>query len=165
VTAGGPNVRPATVDDLDVVADLLTDYLEFYDIEADVERSRAYLAAHLVAGTAVVLVAECEADGIVGFTQCYPTWDTLSLGPHVVLYDLFVAPHARRHGVGRALLRGAVVAARDSGAQGVSLETAHDNLEARALYESEGFVRDDRFHAYHLSLVDPPVDAGGSTTA
>lgn len=152
--AQAPTVRPATVDDLDVLADLLAAYLEFYDVRADVARARAYLAAHLAAGTAVVLVAECAAEGVVGFTQCYPTWDTLALGPHVVLYDLFVAPHARRHGVGRALLRGAIDAARRAGARGVSLETAHDNAEARALYESEGFVRVDRFRSYHLALVD-----------
>lgn len=154
-----PTVRPATVDDLDALADLLAAYLDFYHVRADVERARAYLAAHLAAGTAVVLVAECAAEGVVGFTQCYPTWDTLALGPHVVLYDLFVAPHARRHGVGRALLRGAVAAAREAGARGVSLETAHDNPEAQALYESEGFVRVERFRSYHLTLAEE-ADAG-----
>ena len=51
---------------------------------------------------------------------------------------LGVAPHARRRGVGRALLRALADAARDDGHPALSLSVAPDNV-ARRLYESEGF--------------------------
>lgn len=51
---------------------------------------------------------------------------------------LGVAAGARRRGVGRALLRAAVEAARADGHPALSLSVAPENV-ARLLYESEGF--------------------------
>ncbi|MEU9002477.1 GNAT family N-acetyltransferase, partial [Streptomyces sp. NPDC048551] len=64
-----------------------------------------------------------------------------------ILNDLYVAPSGRRTGAGRALLREVLRRARAEGVAGVQLETAYDNRRAQALYESEGFVREE-FHVY-----------------
>jgi ribosomal protein S18 acetylase RimI-like enzyme len=69
-----------------------------------------------------------------------------------VLNDLFVAPTARRLGVGEALLTAAADHARQLGAVRLSLNTDVQNLPAQALYESMGWARDQKYHAYHLAL-------------
>lgn len=69
-----------------------------------------------------------------------------------VLNDLFVAPTARRLGVGEALLAAAAAHARQLGAVRLSLNTDVQNLPAQALYASLGWERDQKFYAYHLAL-------------
>jgi peptide chain release factor 1 len=58
-----------------------------------------------------------------------------------LLNDLFVAEHARRSGVARALLDAAVAFAREQGAAGLMLETMRDNAPARALYRAQAGTR------------------------
>jgi GNAT superfamily N-acetyltransferase len=53
---------------------------------------------------------------------------------------MFTAPEGRRRGVGRAVLRGLVDAARTLGYERVWLETGTKQPESMALYESEGFT-------------------------
>lgn len=72
-----------------------------------------------------------------------PTW---------LLYDLFVAPQARRHGVARGLMQRAESFARASGASFIGLDTGTDNTRAQALYEKQGYVRDRAFYHYQLTL-------------
>ena len=88
----------------------------------------------------------------VGFTQLYPTWGSLELGPAWVLYDLFVDPTVRRSGVGRLLLDRGVEHAREMGGRFVILETAVDNLPGQALYEKAGWTRDEEFYTYLYQL-------------
>lgn len=154
-------VRRAQVDDLEQVLPLFLGYLAFYDQPADRAQAEGFLAAHLADGSATVLVADYEggpidtgqgATELAGFALLYPTWDSLRQSRRWILHDLFVAPHARRGGVGRALIDASLDLARSTGATSVSLDTAHDNLLAQALYERSGFERDEEFVAYHHKL-------------
>jgi ribosomal protein S18 acetylase RimI-like enzyme len=69
-----------------------------------------------------------------------------------VLYDLFVGDDARRGGVARALMRAAEAHSRAAGMARMDLSTARTNVQAQALYESLGWVRDDVFLHYSLAL-------------
>ena len=69
-----------------------------------------------------------------------------------MLYDLFVAPALRRRGAGRALLQAAAEYARAAGAVRMDLATARTNVAAQSLYESLGWVRDDVFLHYSLTI-------------
>jgi ribosomal protein S18 acetylase RimI-like enzyme len=144
-------VRPARLDDLDGLVGLFRGYLDFYGEPAHEHDVAAYLTGHLEAGTSTILVAELD-DELVGFTQLYPTWESLSMTSRWILYDLFVASHVRRRGAGRALMLAALDHARASGAGSVSLDTARDNAPAQALYEALGFERDDEFVTFHHEL-------------
>jgi GNAT superfamily N-acetyltransferase len=88
----------------------------------------------------------------IGFTQLYPSFASVSLGRMFVLYDLFVAPQARRCGAGAELLRRAVSYAAEQGATELMLQTATGNLPAQRLYEREAWVRDDEFYVYNYRL-------------
>jgi ribosomal protein S18 acetylase RimI-like enzyme len=59
---------------------------------------------------------------------------------YALLWDLRVAPTARRRGVGTALLRAAEEAARAAGCRGLDVETQDINVAACRLYAAHGFT-------------------------
>jgi ribosomal protein S18 acetylase RimI-like enzyme len=65
--------------------------------------------------------------------------------PDAWLEDLFVHEHARRAGVGDALVRLAVERATERGAKRIELDTNEDNEAALALYERHGFSTRSKF--------------------
>ena len=85
----------------------------------------------------------------------YPSFASVALGRMFVLYDLFVAPQARRCGAGAALLRAAVHYASEQGASELMLQTATGNAAAQRLYEREGWTRDEEFLVYNYRLAPP----------
>ena len=144
-------IREAISDDLPALGKLFDEYRQFYQLPTEVETATAYLKARLRAGESVVLIAADEAGGLLGFTQLYPTWCSLLAGPVYVLYDLYVAPEARRHGVGRALLKAAAERGRRDKKLRMTLSTAKTNTAAQSVYESLGWERDNEFYVYNLS--------------
>lgn len=147
-------VVTATMGDLSLLVPLFDGYRLFYRQASDPEGARRFLAAHLAHGTSVIFLAVCTiAEGersACGFTQLYPSFSSVSLKPLWILNDLFVAPDARRMGVGRALLSCARTFAASTGARGLTLKTAVDNTSAQALYEESGWQRDEQFYSYNL---------------
>ena len=144
-------LRLATLDDLDQLAPLFDAYRRFYEQPGDVARASAFLHERLERNESTVLVAE-DAGQVVGFCQLYPTWCSVAAARVFVLSDLFVDPGARRGGTGRALMRAARDFGRQAGAARLDLQTAHANVKAQALYESEGWTMDDVYRTYSLAL-------------
>ncbi|WP_094584444.1 GNAT family N-acetyltransferase [Synechococcus sp. BO 8801] len=144
-------VRRAGLTDLDVIVPLFDGYRQFYGQPSEPDRVRAFLKERLAQGDSVLLMA--EADGLVlGFTQLYPSFSSVSMAPIFILNDLFVVPETRRSGVARLLLDAAVRHGREAGAIRLSLSTAHTNTAAQALYTSAGWKRDAVFCVYHYGL-------------
>lgn len=144
-----PSIRLAQLGDLASVARLFDAYRQFYGQPSDLATAQAFLRARFERHESVLLVAQ-TGTGLCGFTQLYPTFCSVAAASIFVLYDLFVEPAARRHGVARALLRAACAYAQGCGAARVELATARTNAPAQALYESEGWVRDEVFYRYSL---------------
>jgi putative acetyltransferase len=61
---------------------------------------------------------------------------------------MFVRASARRRGIGRQILRHLEAEVRRRGFRSIVLETGCDNLEARALYEGEGYLPIPAFLGY-----------------
>ena len=61
-------------------------------------------------------------------------------------------PSARGLGVATSLLRHAEDFARSTGAERLTLATAHDNLTAQHIYKKLGYVREDHFWYFHRLL-------------
>jgi ribosomal protein S18 acetylase RimI-like enzyme len=149
---GSYNVRRAAAADAALVAPLFDAYRRFYGLASDLVLSRRYLTERLERGESVVLLAEAPGGEALGFVQMYPTFSSLRAARVFVLYDLYVVPEARRHGVARRLMEAAVDEARAEGAAALSLQTARTNHAAQRLYESLGWKRDEEFLEYALSV-------------
>lgn len=145
-------VRAATVHDLDTLLPLFDGYRQFYRQPSDPARARAFLAERFAHHQSLILLACDEHDKGYGFTQLYPLFSSVRTARVYLLNDLFVAPDARRYGVGKALLTAAADHARALGAASLWLQTALDNAPAQALYESLGWKRDREFCDYGLTL-------------
>lgn len=146
------SVRPAGVEDLDELAPLFSAYRQFYGSEADVPAARAFLTARLRAGESTVFVATDASGPLLGFTQLYPSFCSLTLAPIFVLYDLFVSPEARGGGVATALLDAARAHGEASGCSRLELSTAVTNTPAQRLYRTHGWQLDDEYLHYELPL-------------
>lgn len=150
----GPVVRQATPDDVEAVALLFDQYRQFYRRASDLPRARAFIDSRLRNGDSIIFVVQAEPGGaIVGFTQLYPLFASLSIGRAFVLNDLFVSPFARGLGLGRHLLSRAAEYGRETGARYLELSTETTNAAAQRLYEKMGWVRETAFFHYSLDLV------------
>jgi ribosomal protein S18 acetylase RimI-like enzyme len=75
-----------------------------------------------------------------GVAQLRYRWTVWWAAEDCWIEDVFVAESARGTGLGRALVQGALDRAAERGCRRVDLDTDHDNIPARRLYESLGFV-------------------------
>jgi GNAT superfamily N-acetyltransferase len=145
-------VRQATVADLDHVVPLFDSYRQFYGKTTDLGLARAFLLERFQYEQSIIFIALDQDGRVVGFTQLYPAFSSVSAARVFILNDLFVVPAARRRGVASALLRTAADFGRANGAVRLTLSTAITNESAQALYEAEGWSRDTSFYVYHLPL-------------
>jgi ribosomal-protein-alanine N-acetyltransferase len=67
------------------------------------------------------------------------------------ILTLAVAPEKRGQGLGRALLRAAIIRAQELGAQTLFLEVGADNPSALALYAGLGFAKVGTRKGYYMS--------------
>lgn len=146
------NVFRADSSRLEELALLFDQYRQFYKQPPDLDGCREFMGARLANDESVIFAASETSGTIVGFTQLYPSFDSVEMDELIYLYDLFVAPEFRRQGVARALLEAAAQYGRERGTGRLQLETAFDNTAAQALYESLGWKRDEVFYTYQLEL-------------
>lgn len=129
-------VRPVTAGDRDAWLPLWQGYLDFYDTKLDSTVTDAtWTRLHDDSARVGGLVAE-GAGGLNGFLNFVLHDNTWTDRLICYLEDLYVAPHARGQGVGRALIEGLVGRARAEGWLRVYWMTREDNCAARRLYDS-----------------------------
>lgn len=143
-------VKQATVEDLDLIVPLFDAYRQFYRQPSEPERARRFLLERFGHSQSVILLA-FEGAAAIGFTQLYPSFSSAAMARILILNDLFVAPEARRRGVGTALLRAAAQYGRRVGAVKLALSTELSNTTAQSLYERMGWKRDTVFCAFQLA--------------
>jgi ribosomal protein S18 acetylase RimI-like enzyme len=133
-----PEVRRATPGDAPGVARLLHDFQAEYDESSPgVEMFESRYADLIRNKEMIVLLI---GDGPDGFAQLrFRPW-VYSAGLHAYLEELYVKPDLRGNGLGRALLEAAIETARGEGAEQMELGTSEDDVAARGLYESAGFI-------------------------
>lgn len=142
------STRVATIADLEITALLFDAYRQFYGQAPDLVLATRFIRDRMQNGESVILLATNEARRVIGFCQLYPSFCSIEAKPVYLLYDLFVAPEARRSGAGTLLLQHAERLAIDKGIARMDLTTAKTNQPAQAAYEALGWVRDEVFYAY-----------------
>ncbi|HSP36791.1 MAG TPA: GNAT family N-acetyltransferase [Frankiaceae bacterium] len=146
-------IRPATIDDVPVLVDLI---IELATYEREAEQAQAtieQLESALFAPEPAVycLIAEDATHGVVGFALWFRTFSTW-LGRHgIYLEDLFVRPDARRAGHGRALLGELARIAVERGYGRVEWAVLNWNTEAQDFYTSIGAQSMEEWTTWRLT--------------
>jgi ribosomal protein S18 acetylase RimI-like enzyme len=144
-------VFQARAEHLEDVAKLFDQYRVFYKSAPDGPAARKFIEERLEKGDSTLLVASHDGR-IVGFTQLYPSFSSVSMRRVWILNDLFVDEAFRGQGVAQSLIGAAEEFARATGAVRMILATQMSNVAAQSLYESRGYTKDEAFYHYALSL-------------
>jgi GNAT superfamily N-acetyltransferase len=131
-------VRQAGSDDAAVIGRLLDDFnREFDEATPGPERLAERLRELMARGETVVLLGGAGPDGLA-VLRFRPA--LASDGLECYLAELYVVPGRRGAGLGRALMEAAIRTARERGAVTMDLTTTEQDVAARRLYESVGFI-------------------------
>jgi ribosomal protein S18 acetylase RimI-like enzyme len=141
----------ADISHLGPLAALFDAYRGHYEQAPDLQGAKAYLADRFSNKDSEIYVAE-DGGALIGFTQLYPVFSSIGMKKAWILNDLFVDPAHRRKGAARGLIAASRKLGEATAARYVMLQTHITNTSAQALYESEGFKRDDEFYYYYLSI-------------
>jgi ribosomal protein S18 acetylase RimI-like enzyme len=147
------DVQPALLTDVAELAELFDAYRVFYGAESAPLKAEAFVNGLITQRrTHFFLAREAEGRPALGFVHLMPSISTVAMRPMWLLEDLYVAPAARRKGVAAALMAHAEKFARETGAERLTLATAHDNRTAQSLYKQMGYVKEEHFWYYHRML-------------
>ncbi|MGG6267018.1 GNAT family N-acetyltransferase [Leptolyngbya sp. AN03gr2] len=141
----------AQLGDLEAVSRLFDQYRVFYQQPSNLEAAIAFLQERFQKNDSVIFLARNQEQS-VGFTQLYPSFSSVSMRRVWILNDLFVEQSHRQQGIAKRLIDTAESFARETGAVRIALSTQISNATAQTLYESRGYVRDESFYHYSLSL-------------
>lgn len=133
------------------IAELFNDYRRFYQQEPDLEGALAFLMARFENKDSVIYTSS-EGSRLAGFVQLYPSYSSVSMKSIWILNDLFVAEPYRRKGIARELLEAVNKHAQTTEALRIQCATQIVNVAAQRLYESLGYLKDEDFYHYSLSL-------------
>lgn len=146
----------AVPDDVAQVAPLFDAYRCWYGKDSDPDGAHYFVSQRLAHNESEIFFARYK-NRPVAFTQLYPVFSSVSMGPVWILNDLYVESSVRRLGLGTMLLETAAEFARNLGAIRLQLETGHDNTVAQAAYEALGWQRNTEYLNYSLQLSDADV--------
>ena len=131
-------VRIASSADAEAVGQLLHDFnSEFGEPTPGPDRLAERIRRLLASCDTTILFVGTGPDGVAVLRFRDAIW---SDAPECYLAELYVVPQSRGHGLGRALMQGAIEVARARGADHMDLGTSEDDVAARSLYESLGFI-------------------------
>ncbi len=141
----------ANVEHLESLSILFDQYRVFYQQTSDIDSARLFLIERFECCDSIIFAAR-DGDQIVGFTQLYPSFSSVSMKRVWILNDLFVTFSHRNQGIARSLMAMARQYAEETGAIRIGLSTQQSNHAAQALYESLGYEKDEVFDHYSLRL-------------
>ena len=137
-------IRRAKKKDIEDLSVLFDKYRIFYKQRSDVENARSFLKKRMKRKESVIFVAE-ERDELIGFTQLFPIFSSVSMKRTWLLNDLYVNEKARGMGTASKLLDAAKDFGAETNSKWLILQTAADNFTAQKAYEKNGWVKETDF--------------------
>jgi GNAT superfamily N-acetyltransferase len=145
-------IKQATAAHIKEIAVQFNLYRQFYKQASEIAKSEAFLTERVTNNESVIFFALSEKEEVMGFTQLYPSFSSVSMQHIWILNDLFVNDKFRKMGVGRALMETAMGLGLSTGARRIGLQTAISNASAQVLYESLGWKKDNDYYYYNWTV-------------
>lgn len=143
-------IRRAKKKDLEQLSVLFDKYRIFYKQKGDIKSAREFLKKRMKRKESVVFVAE-ERKTLIGFTQLFPIFSSVSMQRTWLLNDLYVNESSRGKGVAVKLMSAAKEFGRENNSKWLLLQTASDNFTAQKVYEKNGWEKEtDYFYRCDL---------------
>ena len=141
-------ITRATHSHLKELAVLFDAYRVFYEQERDLKSAEKFIAERINKEESVIFIAQSKGK-LVGFTQLYPLFSSVSMQRSWLLNDLFVDKNQRGKGISKMLINAAKKHTIQTKAKGLSLETDKGNLVGNNLYPTVGFTLDEGHNYYY----------------
>jgi GNAT superfamily N-acetyltransferase len=134
-------VRRATVDDAERVAQLLHDFNTEFDTDSPGPAVLAARLRGLLGGTQTFALLSGEpAVGLALVTLRPNVWYP---GPVALLDEMYVAPQARRGGIGGAIVDRLIADCRRDGVSAIEINVDEGDVDAQRFYTRHGFHGSD----------------------
>jgi GNAT superfamily N-acetyltransferase len=137
-------IRRAKKKDIDKLSVLFDKYRIFYKQSSDIDNARSFLKKRMKRKESVIFVAE-ERKELIGFTQLFPIFSSVSMKRTWLLNDLYVNEKARGMGTAGKLLNAAKEFGAETNSKWLILQTAPDNFTAQKVYEKNGWIKETDF--------------------
>ncbi|MBD2666603.1 acetyltransferase [Richelia sinica FACHB-800] len=141
----------ANINHLESLSVLFDQYRIFYNQVSNLDAAQEFLKDRFKNNDSVVFAANDNGQ-LVGFTQLYPSFSSVSMKRVWILNDLYVEESYRRRGIAKLLMNAAEEYAKESGAIRVILSTQTSNMTAQKLYEARNYIKNEEFYYYALQL-------------
>jgi len=146
-------IEAASTANLAELSRLYVAYRIFYGEAPEEQRATDFIRDRVTQSSGRYFLARSDdSSRAIGFMHLMPSTNTLAMRPIWFLEDLYVEVASRGQGVATALLSYAENFARSTGAERLTLATAHDNLVAQSIYKKLGYAREDHFLYFHRLL-------------
>ena len=144
-------IYKATPADANIIGPVFDLYRIFYKQKSNIKEACRYIKARLEANESIIFFIK-DKERCIGFTQLYPTFDSVNLRKKIVLYDLYICEDYRRKGNGKILMDAAKNYAQLNKFGSIELSTNKGNIQGQSLYEALGYIRDQEFYSYDLEI-------------
>ncbi len=145
-------IRPATADDGDTFLSLVDALADYEKLDRPTPEARQRLLADAFGERQRISVFLGELDGrAVAYAIVLETYSSFLALPTLYLEDLFVVPDARRHGIGRVMIRYLAGEAVRRGCGRMEWVVLDWNQLAIDFYEKLGARRMEEWYTYRLT--------------
>jgi GNAT superfamily N-acetyltransferase len=147
-----PRISTATERDVPVILDLIRELAEYERLSGEVTATEQKLRDTLFGAQPAAEVLLATVDGeTVGFAVFFTNYSTFLAKPGIYLEDLFVKPHARGKGIGKALLVRLAQLAVERDCGRINWSVLDWNAPSIRFYESLGAVPLNEWTTFRLT--------------
>jgi len=134
------NIQQATSENIEDITALFDEYKVFYKPKYDINSVAALIPERITKSDSVIFLADIDVQ-VVGFTQIYPMFLSVSMQKLYVLKHIYVDPTHKGKGIGKILLNRGKEYTIEHHEKSLVLETEINNT-GKHIYERLGKLKD-----------------------
>ena len=147
-------IRPATVDDIPAITQLVRGLARYERLESECTTTEDDLRMHLFGPRPYAEVFLAEDRGrVIGFASFFHNFSTFLGRPGIHLEDLYVLPQERGHGWGKALFAAVARVALERGCGRFEWQVLHWNEPAITFYRELGADLIEQWRIFRMTGV------------